>query len=139
MSASVKLTVLLLLFAALAVLVTVFSALAGAQSLTTIKSGTITSGGTFQLVFNGNCANGVTDAVGCTAPVNRTGCTIVNGGTHNMFIWPNPNPVASATDAKAISLPPNGSFNCQLVNGRAIQDPIYIDGTTADAFFAGQQ
>ncbi len=107
------------------------------QPITTIASGTITLGGTFQLVFSGNCAPGSSDA-GCLAQPNvRNGCTIVNNSAHNMFVWPNPK--ASATDNKAAQVPPGGSFNCQLFNGKVIQDPIYIDGTTADAFFAGQQ
>jgi len=130
---------LLLILAVLLVVVTIFSALAGAQSLTTIRSGTITAGGTFQLVFPGNCPNGVTDAVGCPAgaPINRSGCTVTNNSSNNMFVWPNP--ATGATDAKAVSIPAQGSFSCNLANGKVIQDPIYIDGTTAGAFYAGQQ
>ncbi len=110
------------------------------QVLTTVSSGTITNGGTFQLVFAGKCPNGVQDATGCPAqPTFRTGCTIVNNATTNMFVWPNPNPVANATDAKSVLLTPGTAFNCQLVNDKVIQDPIYIDGTTAAAFYAGLQ
>lgn len=111
-----------------------------AQVITSISSSTITSGGTFQIVFPGRCAPGVSDPVGCpsTPLAPRNGCTIVNNGTHSMFVWPNPQP--GATDAKATLIPANGGvFNCQIVTTKILQDPIYIDGTTADAFYAGLQ
>lgn len=112
-----------------------------AQSLTTIKSGTITAGGTFQIVFTGNCPNGVSDPVGCAGgPHTRNGCTIVNNSASNMFVWNSPiTGSAPATDLTAITVPPDTAYYCQLVNGKTIQDPIYIDGTTAAAFYAGLQ
>lgn len=123
------------------VLIAMLPAAAVAQDLTTMASGTITAGGTFQLVFTGRCPNAVQDPVGCPLPPppTRNGCTVQNVGTHNIFVWNNPNPAVNATDAKSWLLAPGSTFNCQLISGKVIVDPIYIDGTTADIFAAGQQ
>jgi hypothetical protein len=113
------------------------TALARAQALSTNASGTIASGGTFQNVFKGNCPGNTTDTNCNNPPTQRKGCLIVNNSSHTMFVWPNP--ATGATDAKAIPIGPLGAFNCQLPNADAIQDPIYIDGTTGDAYSAFSQ
>lgn len=108
----------------------------GAESQTTVitipgplysgnSSGTVTSGGTFQSIWS-------------AAPSGRLrkSCTVQNNGTHNMYVYFGP--IASATDATAVTLASGQSVSC-VAGGGTLQDQVSVDGTTADAFFAAQQ
>lgn len=89
------------------------------------SSGTVTSGGTFQSVWPAVPSGRL-----------RKSCTVQNNGTHNMYVYFGP--IASATDATAVTLAAGQSVSC-VAGGGTLQDQVSVDGTTADAFFAAQQ
>lgn len=67
----------------------------------------------------------------------RSGCTIVNYGTHTMWVY-----FGAATDtpakAKSVQLAANQPVTCNN-NGITLQDQVSITGTGSDAYFAAQQ
>lgn len=91
-------------------------------------STTITVTDTFQLVFAAQAVQ--------PGAQGRKGCTIVNYGTHTMWVTEGI-ATASATKAKAVQLAAGQSYFC-AVGGIALQGLIAITGTAADAFYAAQ-
>lgn len=110
-------------------------------------SGTIASSDVFQLVFAAT-NNGVgTGAI-------RRGCLVQNTSGHVQYVYfqgPGmtvPTSANSSTlEGKAIGLDPSqvsggkqgGSVSCATGAGSALQDAIWIAGTSGDAFVAKQQ
>src|SRR5271154_5503340 len=86
-------------------------------------SGTVTTTGTFQLVF---------PAV--FSPNKRVGCTIQNNGTGNLDVFPGP--VALATVAASVVVAPGGTFYCGGPGGSVLQDAISVTGTTGGVVYA---
>lgn len=89
-------------------------------------SASIVSGGTYQSIW----------AADTNTNRGRQACTIINNGTHSMYVFAGP--IASATNAKSVILAANQAFYCNTPNG-VLKDQISIDGTTADAFYAAIQ
>jgi hypothetical protein len=83
-------------------------------------SSTITGGGTYQSIYS--------------QTLSRAGCTVQNNGTHTMWVFFGP--IASATHGNSVQLSAGQALNCNVGNTILI-DQISIDGTTADAFYAG--
>lgn len=125
---------------ALAIMAYLLLALAyrvNAQVITTMSSGTLAATNTYQLVLTGNCPAGNSGDAGCVGTIQRNGCTIQNIGSNAMFV--HPGPVAGANVTRDFQLSVGSTFNCQIVNGKVISDPIYIAGTMGDGFAAGSQ
>lgn len=91
-------------------------------------SGTIAVTSTFQQVFA---------AISSTPGTKlRTSCTIINNGTHTMWVAEGTN-AASATTANSVPISPNQAYYCN--NGLVIlQGEIDITGTINDTFYAAQ-
>lgn len=89
-------------------------------------SGTIASGGTFQTIWSAD-----------TSARGRVGCTVINYGTHTMYVFAGPK--ASATHTNSVQLAANQPFYCSTANGGVLKDQISIDGTTSDAYYAAIQ
>lgn len=88
-------------------------------------SGTITTTGTFQLVFPAS-----------VPPNRRVNCIIQNNGATAMNIFLGP--VALATVATSIVLAPGAIFYCGSPANGVIQDAVAITGTSTQAFYASQ-
>jgi len=93
-----------------------------ASTTTTDASGTISATNTFQKVLSSN--------------VTRSGCTIQNNGSHNMFVTENRGLSGSSLTNSTI-LAPGGIYHCE-VGGMVLTGEIDITGTAADAFYATQ-
>jgi|ERR1700730_918875 len=87
-------------------------------------SGAITASGTFQQVFASNPT--------------RTGCTVQNNGVLANTMWVYAGLAGAATRFTSFQVPGAGAiFSCST--GSGVQtDAIFIDGTTADKFYAEQ-
>jgi hypothetical protein len=96
----------------------------------TNDSSTISVTNTFQALFTQNSNTTVNTLRG------RTGCTIVNYGTHTMYVFFGP--IANATLTNSIQLAANQPVYCASF-GNVLTDQVSITGTSGDAFFAAQQ
>lgn len=70
----------------------------------------------------------------------RAGCLIQNNtGSHTEYVFFGP--IANATIATAIALPPStiGGVSCGLPPGGVVTDQISITGTSGDAYYAAVQ
>lgn len=119
------------LFLSAALLVAAISgALAQSGSVITVpgprasgnSSTTIGVTNTFQSVFAAN--------------VNRTGCTIQNTGTNEMYVFFGA--IAGATIAKSVKLVAGQSVNC-AAGVIVLTDQVSITGTATETFFAAVQ
>jgi hypothetical protein len=96
-----------------------------------VSSGIIATTNTFQSVF----------AQAPTGPgggAGRNGCTLVNEGTHTMYVYFGP--IASATTPFSIPLPAISgavvpTVTCGLPAGAVRQDQVSITGTGNDVFY----
>lgn len=92
------------------------------------KSNTITTTNTFQQVF----------AASPTSPGSnvRKGCTILNEGSHVMYVEEGAG-LANATTANSIQLQPGIAYYCS--NGVvSLTGEVDIAGTSGDAYYAAQ-
>jgi hypothetical protein len=97
-------------------------------------SGTISPGGsTFQLLFAAT-GPGVSGS-GVSAP--RKGCTIINNGSHTMYVTEGLGTVASTT-ALAVPVPAGGPYYCASPGNTVLTGEIDITGTNGEAFYAAQ-
>lgn len=126
------------LAAALAGVLLLIAAAAGAQQpvLTYPKPAT-TAGGNASNTITGTLTFQQVFAAASTAPgdPSRTGCTIVNNGTHLMYVTEGL--AGSSTTGSSVQLQPTQAFYCGI-NGIALQGAIYITGTAGDGFYAAQ-
>lgn len=90
------------------------------------KSGTIASGGTYQQILPAD-----------TSTRGRVGCTVINNGTHTMYVFFGP--IASATHNTSVQLTAGQPAYCSTGNGGVLKDQVSIDGTTSDVFYAAVQ
>lgn len=78
----------------------------------------------------------------------RSGCTVVNYGTHTMWVYEDNqsspvgltavNAAVSTYKGKSVQLSAGQPYYCGY-NGTVIRGAIFITGTSGDAFFAAQQ
>ena len=93
-------------------------------------SSTIASTGVFQKLFSASS----TTPEGSPPP--RHGCTIVNNGTHSMYVSEGLG-VAASTVSNTTILAANGVFYCAVGN-IVLTGEVDITGTAGDAFYAAQ-
>lgn len=91
-------------------------------------SGTVASTGVFQKVFS--------SAPQQPGAPGRKGCTIINYGSHTMYVTEGLGVAASTTGA-AVQLSGGQAYYCS-VNGTVLSGEIDITGTSTDAFYAAQ-
>lgn len=106
-------------------------------------SGTLASSDVFQLVFSAPPSG-----------VQRRGCLLQNNSTHVQYVYfQGPGMTAptsgnsGALEAKAVGLDPSqvasgkqgGSVSCATGAGGALQDSVWVAGTSGDTFVAKQQ
>ena len=112
----------------------------GQQAVTTLPapatssggnvSGTLAATNTWQQVF---ADQGLTTSSGVAK---RRGCTVINQGTHDMYIEEGV-ATAAASTANAVKLSAGQAFYCQTGNV-VLQGAIQLYGTIGDAFYAAQ-
>lgn len=95
-------------------------------------SGTITVTNTFQKVFS---ATGPSSANAVAA--NRKGCTIVNGGSNNMWVTEGMT-TATSVKSSSITLSSGQAYYCGNTGGTVLIGEVDITGTAGDAFYAAQ-
>jgi hypothetical protein len=96
-------------------------------------SSTIAVTNTFQLVF---AATQTVPGGSGTLVSKRNGCTIINNGTHNMYVSEGLS-IANASLTNTVILGAGGSYFCTQ-NGVVLTGQINITGTSGDAFYAAQ-
>ena len=96
-------------------------------------SGTVTGNSSFKKVFSSTSP----------APANvpsggspRHGCTLINQGSHNMYVTEGLG-VAASTTSNSVILVPNQPYYCNW-NGTVLTGEIDIAGTDGEAFYAAQ-
>src|SRR5258707_381338 len=67
----------------------------------------------------------------------RKGCTIINNGTHSMYVTEGL-PLTSSTLTNSVIVTQSGGVYYCAVNGVVLTGQINITGTAGDAFYAAQ-
>lgn len=96
-------------------------------TLTTNASGTVATTNTFQAVFAAKRMQDFNPA--------RLGCTIINYGTHTMYVHADP---STATLANSVQLSAGQAFFCNS-SGIVLTEAVSLTGTAGDAFYAAAQ
>lgn len=98
-------------------------------------SGTITTTNTFQRLWPNTGLGGFAPAPSGT--IARSGCTIINNGTHSMYVTEGLGTAASTT-SNSVIVPAGGPYYCGALGGPVLTGEIDITGTSGDAFYAAQ-
>ena len=106
-----------------------------AQSPVITKPYGVTSGNVSSTIVSTNTFQSIWVA-STIVNTGRTSCTIVNYGTHTMYVFFGP--IANATLTNSIQLAANQAAYCNVGNV-ILKDQVSITGTAGDAFFAAQQ